>query len=112
VVIVAGRQLLRWAGISEIHLPLLSIQVLATGFQVVLLGLLNIFFYLDKRNRVLLLTALFTLLNLAFTLFSIQMGPYYYGYGFALSLMVTIAIGMALLDHDLGKLEYETFMLQ
>jgi uncharacterized membrane protein len=60
----------------------------------------------------LLLTALFTLLNLAFTLFSIQMGPYYYGYGFALSLMVTIAIGMALLDHDLGKLEYETFMLQ
>ncbi len=34
------------------------------GFQVVLLGLLNVFFYLDKRNRVLLLTSLFTVLNL------------------------------------------------
>lgn len=112
VVIVAGRQLLQWAGISEIHLPLLSIQIVATGFQVVLLGLLNVFFYLDKRNRVLLLTSLFTLFNLAFTLFSIQMGPYYYGYGVALALMLVIAIGMALLDNDLERLEYETFMLQ
>lgn len=112
VVIVAGRQLLQWAHISEIHLPLLSVQVVATGFQVVLLGLLNVFFYLDKRNRVLLLTALFTALNLAFTLISIQLGPFYYGYGFALALMMTIAVGMALLDNDLDKLEYETFMLQ
>ena len=112
VVIVAGRQLLQWAGISEIHLPLLSIQVVATGFQVVLLGLLNIFFYLDKRGRVLVLTSLFTVLNLVFTLISIQMGPYFYGYGFALALAVTIATGMALLDSDLDKLEYETFMLQ
>ncbi|QOX80174.1 exopolysaccharide Pel transporter PelG [Trichlorobacter lovleyi] len=112
VVIVAGRQLLLWARISEIHLPLLSVQVVATGFQVVLLGLLNVFFYLDKRNRVLLLTALFTVLNLAFTLISIRLGPFYYGYGFALALMMTIAVGMALLDNDLDKLEYETFMLQ
>lgn len=112
VVIVAGRQLLQWAGISEIHLPLLSIQVVATGFQVVLLGLLNIFFYLDKRGRVLLLTALFTVLNLGLTLLSIKLGPFYYGYGFALALIITIGVGMALLDSDLDKLEYETFMLQ
>ncbi len=78
----------------------------------VLLGLLNVFFYLDKRNRVLLLTALFTVLNLTFTLISIRLGPFYYGYGFALALMMTIAVGMALLDNDLDKLEYETFMLQ
>ena len=112
VVIVAGRQLLQWAGISEIHLPLLSIQVVATGFQVVLLGLLNIFFYLDKRNLVLLLSGLFAALNLVFTLISIEIGPYFYGYGFALALIVTIAVGMSLLDKTLDRLEYETFMLQ
>ncbi|MDD2735581.1 MAG: exopolysaccharide Pel transporter PelG [Desulfuromonadaceae bacterium] len=112
VVIVAGRQLLQIAGISEIHLPLLSIQVVAVGFQVVLLGLLNVFFYLDRRKRVLLLTALFAALNLVFTLVSIRMGPYFYGYGFALALLVVLALGMALLDKDLKRLEYETFMLQ
>ena len=78
----------------------------------VLLGLLNIFFYLDKRGRVLLLTALFTVLNLGLTLLSIKLGPFYYGYGFALALIITIGVGMALLDSDLDKLEYETFMLQ
>jgi uncharacterized membrane protein len=112
VVIVAGKQLLHVVGISEIHLPLLSIQVVATGFQVVLLGLLNVFFYLDRRKRVLLLTSLFTVLNLSFTLISIQMGPFFYGYGFALALLVVLALGMALLDKDLSQLEYETFMLQ
>jgi len=112
VVLVAGKKLLAWAGISEVHLPLLSVQVVAAGFQVVLLGLLNVFFYLDKRDRVLLLTSLFTVLNIGLSILSIYLGPFYYGYGFAISLMLTIAIGMALLDTDLGKLEYETFMLQ
>lgn len=112
IVIVAGRQLLDWAGISRIHLPLLSIQVVAAGFQVVLLGLLNIFFYLDRRNRVLLLTSLFTLLNLLLTFISIMLGPYFYGYGFAVALMITIAVGMYMMDQDLDRLEYETFMLQ
>lgn len=112
IVIVAGRQLLHMVGISEIHLPLLSIQVVAVGFQVVLLGLLNVFFYLDRRRRVLLLTALFAVLNLFFTLISINMGPYFYGYGFALALLVVLALGMALLDRDFKQLEYETFMLQ
>jgi len=111
-VIVAGKQLLRFAGISEIHLPLLSIQVVAVGFQVVFLGLLNVFFYLDRRERVLLLTSLFAALNLVFTMISISMGPYFYGYGFALALLVVIALGMVLLDKDLKRLEYETFMLQ
>jgi len=112
VVIVAGKQLLQLAGISEIHLPLLSIQVVAVGFQVVFLGLLNVFFYLDRRSRVLLLTSLFAALNLVFTLVSIRMGPYFYGYGFALALLVVLALGMTLLDRDLKRLEYETFMLQ
>ncbi len=112
LVVVGGHKLLQWAGISEIHLPLLYIQVVAAGFQVVFLGLLNVFFYLDRRKRVLLLTALFALLNPTFTWLSIRLGPLFYGYGFACSLVITISIGMVLLDRDLERLEYETFMLQ
>lgn len=112
VVLVSGPNLLALAGIPQIHFPLLSIQVVATGLQVVFLGLLNVFFYLDRRARVLLLTALFACLNMLLTIVSIQLGPYLYGYGFALALLISIAVGMALLDHDLEQLEYETFMLQ
>lgn len=112
LVLVGGRRLLHLAGISEIHLPLLYIQVVATGFQVVLLGILNVFFYLDRRKRVLLLTIMFAILNFTLTWLSVRLGPFYYGYGFAMSLIITIAVGMVLLDRDLSRLEYETFMLQ
>jgi uncharacterized membrane protein len=41
-----------------------------------------------------------------------MMGPFYYGYGFAVSLCITIMCGLFVLDRDLDNLEYETFMLQ
>lgn len=112
IVLVSGPRLLALAHIPQIHFPLLSIQVVATGLQVVFLGLLNVFFYLDRRGRVLFLTALFAGLNILLTIISIQLGPYLYGYGFAIALLISIAVGMALLDYDLEHLEYETFMLQ
>lgn len=93
-------------------MPLLYIDVAAAGFQVVFLGILNIYFYLDRRERALFLTALFAGLNLVFSVISISLGPCFYGYGFALSLCIAIMCGMFLLDRDLQSLEYETFMLQ
>ncbi len=111
-VFLLGRSLLELAGIPAIYLPLLYIDVAGAGFQVVLLGILNVYFYLDRRGRALLLTMLFTVLNFILSMFSILLGPFYYGYGFALSLCIVILCGMFLLDRDMEKLEYETFMLQ
>jgi len=112
VCILAGPATLRALGISELYLPLLYVDVVSAGLQVVLLGLLNINFYLDRRPRVLLLTVLLLVLNLLFTALSIMLGPYYFGYGFAAALLVTVVVGMVLLNRDFELLEYETFMLQ
>jgi len=111
-VVLLGEKLLKFAGIPVIYLPLLYVDVAAAGFQVVFLGILNIYFYLDRRGRALFLTALFAFLNLALSWVSILMGPYFYGYGFAVSLCLVIMSGMLLLDRDFRNLEYETFMLQ
>jgi uncharacterized membrane protein len=112
VVFVAGPTLLDFLGISRLYLSLLYVDVVAAGLQVVLLGLLNIFFYLDKRREVLLLSTLFLLLNVALTALTLRLGAPYYGYGFALALLATVLIGMLMLDEKLHRLEYETFMLQ
>lgn len=111
-IFLMGRALLTMAGISVVYLPLLNIDVVGAGLQVVFLGIINIYFYLDRRGRALFLTGLFALLNLLFSIVSIHLGPYYYGYGFAGSLCITIMCGMFLLDRDLESLEYKTFMLQ
>ena len=112
LVFVAGPRLLDLLGISQLYLPLLYVDVVAAGLQVVLLGVLNVFFYLDQRRILVWLAALFAAGNLVFTLASIHLGPPFYGYGFALSLLVAVIAGLRLLDHKLDQLEYETFMLQ
>ncbi len=112
IVVLTGRFILEMLGLSNVYLPLLYIDVAATSFQVVLLGILNIYFYLDRRGRALSLTIIFTVLNFLLSILSISLGPFFYGYGFAVSLCITIMIGMFLMDRDLEKLEYETFMLQ
>jgi uncharacterized membrane protein len=107
-----GRTILEMVGIPLVYLPLLYVDVAAAGFQVVFLAILNVYFYLDQRGRALFLTILFTALNATLSFLSVWLGPFYYGYGFAVSLSITIFCGMLLLDRDLEQLEYETFMLQ
>ncbi len=112
LVLVVGRQLLHLLGISELYLPLLFVNLIAAALQVVFLGILNVFFYLDQRRMVLLLTACFCLGNGLFTGLSLYLGPGWFGDGYALSLLVTVALGFYLLNRKLDQLEYETFMFQ
>lgn len=111
-ILALGEQLLQWLGISPLYLPLLSVDVVATSLQVVLLGILNILFYLDKRRMVVMLTALFLVSNILFTWISIQLSVAFFGYGFALSLLLAVLVGLWWLQQRLEALEYETFMLQ
>ncbi len=112
VIFVLGEQLLSWLGISRLYLPLLYVDVVGAGLQVVLLGILNVFFYLDKRHIVVLLCLLFLVANIGLTALSLYLGANFYGYGFALALLITVLTGMHLLSRKLDLLEYETFMLQ
>lgn len=110
--LAAGERLLGWLGISTLYLPLLYVDVIGAALQVVLLGVLNVLFYLDQRRIVLLLTALLPSANLGLTALTLKLGPLWYGYGFALAMLLTVLVGVALLARKLERLEFETFMLQ
>lgn len=112
IVFVLGPWLLDLLGISDLYLPLLYIDLVSAGLQVVLLGLMTIFYYLDKRLSVVLLSVLLLLANALFTLLSIELGAPFYGYGFAVALLLTVIAAMHQLERKLSSLEYETFMLQ
>lgn len=107
-----GDKLLRLIGISTLYLPLLHIDVIAASLQILFLGILNIFFYLDRRLIVLLLTAMFVVLNGVFTWITLAVGPDVYGYGFAGALLLVVLLGTYLLNRRFDALEYETYMLQ
>lgn len=111
MIFVAAPFLLKFFGISQYYISLLYVDVVGAGLQVVFLGIMNVLFYLDKRVIALFLTGLFAVSNLLFSLLSVYLGATWYGYGFAMSLLVTVVVGLYLLDRKLAILEYETFML-
>lgn len=110
--ILAGPRLLPALGISSVYLPLFSIYLVGAGMQVLMLAIFNVLFYLDQRRSALALAALFAVLNVVLTVASQQLGPAYYGYGFAVATTVTSVVGLSLTSRRLARLEYQTFMLQ
>jgi len=58
------------------------------------------------------LCVLFVVLNALFTLFSLYLGPSFFGYGFTMSLVVCVILGLLQLSSALNSLEYDTFMLE
>jgi uncharacterized membrane protein len=107
-----GSALLTVLKISSLYLPLLYIDVVAASLQVLFMGVLNVFFYLDKRRTVLGLVSAMVLLNMGLTAFTLTRTPAYYGYGFAIALLIVVMASLHLLDRKLDSLEYETYMLQ
>ena len=106
-----AEDLFRWLGISELFLPLLYVDVVGAGVQVILMALLNVFFYLDRRRSVIIVTLTFFLTNAIVTFLTQQLGPAFFGYGFVISALAAALVGLVILNRRVFDLEYETFML-
>jgi polysaccharide biosynthesis protein PelG len=107
---ILGGKILSLLHISKHYIYLLNIDVVGTSLLVVLLAILNILFYLDRRKTSVLLTGLFVVLNLVFTLITLKLGVFYFGYGFVVALLITNIVGAFVLNNNFNNLEYETFM--
>jgi polysaccharide biosynthesis protein PelG len=112
LILAFGRLVLDALHISSLYMPLLVLDVIAASLQVLLLGLLNVFFYLDGRRSVLKLCTAFVVLNGVLTGITLRLSPDAYGYGFALTLLILVVAAVQVLDRKFSKLEYETYMLR
>ncbi|MFC0399072.1 exopolysaccharide Pel transporter PelG [Paraburkholderia rhizosphaerae] len=112
LILAFGHRVLDALHISTLYMPLLIVDVVAASLQVLLLGLMNVFFYLDARRAVLKLCVAFVALNGVLTGMTLWLSPDWYGYGFALTLLILVVAAVQMLDRKLGKLEYETYMLR
>lgn len=99
-------------GISPMYRMLLCVDLLAVAVQMVVMVVLSILFYLDEPRAALQICAVFALANLVLSWATLQAGPAFYGYGFALAGLVTALLGLRLLSQKLQRLEFRTFMLQ
>ena len=85
---------------------------MGVSLQVLVMSILNVMYYLDKRYSALILTSIMVVTNLVFSYITVDLGPVYYGYGFTLSMLLCTVIGLIQVDSQFRDLEYQTFMLQ
>lgn len=112
LLLLFARDLLRLLGIDVSYLHLLYVDLVGVSLQVLVMAILNVMYYLDKRYEALFLTIFMVCSNFLLAHLSINLGPMFYGYGFAITMLLTTLIGMVLLDKQFASLEYSTFMLQ
>ncbi len=109
---VVAKDIIKWLDLSPLYIHLYYIDLLATAIQVLFLATLNIFFYFNLLKQAFWLTFGLFILNALFSWITILLGPAFYGYGFAVAMLVTTLTGMYVLSEKLNQLEYLTFMLQ
>lgn len=110
ILFVTAGGVLRLFGLPPFYLHLFRVDVVAVSLQVVLLATFTILFYLDYRRLVLALSALFAVANLGLSLLTIELGPRFFGLGFAGATGLTSLVSFAVLSRKLDRLDYETFM--
>ncbi len=110
VSVAFGRQLLWLLGYKMGYTHIFDFDVVGVSLQLLFMSILNVYFYLDRQLRSLLLVSIFLAGNVILTAVTLWIGPFAYGAGFMASLLIADAAGLALLDRDFADLEYVTFM--
>jgi len=98
--------------ISFLYIPLFNILLLGATLQLGFMVLFALISYFDLRRELALLSIVFTFLNFTLSVLSQFLGPYYYGYGYALSLLIANLYGMVALRRFLREVHYRTYMLR
>jgi polysaccharide biosynthesis protein PelG len=110
--IALGPSLLAVFHIPALYFPLLAIDSLGVGLQLLVMAGLNILFYLDRLRTTAAISAIMLLGNLGFSYLSLLLGPFYYGYGFVLAMLLPAVLVLTVIDRAMDKLNYTTFMLR
>ncbi|RUM32417.1 MAG: hypothetical protein DSY32_00055 [Aquifex sp.] len=98
--------------IPLLYTPLFNILMVGTVLQLAFMVLFAILSYFDRRKEILYISLSFASLNFFLTLLSQHLGPYYYGYGFSLSLLFSVILGMYLLGRFLNEILYRTYVVR
>ncbi len=105
-------QLFNFMHIPQLYLGLFFVLTVGAQLQLGFMSVMAILYYLDRRHQAMWLSIGFFVLNTTLTLLSIEMGPTFFGYGYAVSLLIMFTISVWVIRNELKELDYETFMLR
>lgn len=96
---------------SSIYLAITFTLIIGGALYFMLWSMMSLFYYMTKYREAFCVSLFFCLTNAGFTALSIYGGPEYYGYGYTLSLVLTVCMALVLLNKNFKEILYFTFMM-
>ncbi len=112
IVFVFAPDLFSLFNIPKLYLNLFYIDMIGAQLQLGFMATLALLYYLDKRRSAMYLSLMFLILNAILSYISIYLGPTFFGYGYAVSLLISFISTLIILKKKIKELEYETFLLR
>ena len=110
VIYMLAKELFSLLSISYIYIYTFSILLVGTLLLLLFISFLIILFYFDRQKETVYLTLIFLVLNGLLSYLSILLGPFFYGYGFTIALLISNIIAFLFLKRFIRRINYETFM--
>lgn len=110
--VLASPRLADWGVLTADQLGMFRFGVLGASFQVMLSFCLIVLAYLDRRQDLLWIQALYLVLNGVLSCVTMRAGFGFYGYGFFLASLVSLVVAYAVVTLRLRDLLYLTFIGQ
>ncbi len=90
-------------------IPILRIVVLAVSFQMILNVLIIFMYYFNYQKEVLIISIIYLILNIVFTLYYKDFSYIYVGYSFFYSTLITLFIALIISLYKIENINYYTF---
>ncbi len=104
--------IVRWLGLPLHYIPVFRTTILAAFAQVLLMILFIFLMYFDWRRESFVLALVFVTSNGLLTALSIRLGDAYHGFGYLAACLISLGVGLLVLERRLDDLEFETFAKQ
>lgn len=98
--------------IDPVFTPIFRVAVIGAFFHGLLMVLMILMLYFDFRGSAMLVSLFFLFSNAGFTYLSLGIGNWAHGFGYLVSCMLSLILGMIVFYNRVKNLEYLTFMRQ
>lgn len=112
LVLLCTHQILPMLGLGAIQAGVFQVSLLGVFLLVIMLSLMTVLYYLDKRRDAMYAAGIFAGLNIVGTLLTIQAGEQWHGFGFLIAIAVAVGYSMIRVNRHLTNLDYDTFTSQ
>jgi uncharacterized membrane protein len=112
LLLLCTNQILPALGLGAVQSGVFQVSLLGVFLLVIMLSLMTVLYYLDKRRDAMVAAGLFASLNIVFTLMTIQAGQEWHGFGFLLAIATAVGYSMGRVNKHLRNLDYDTFVNQ